>query len=156
MAAAASAREMRWCSRRRLEKEVNTYAWAYGSRERILTSVAETPRREMRLQVWRNTQMKRMFFTLVTAGLMAGDSGVRRRAIQERKENQQERIGERGGEWQPDSQETANLEKKEAGINREMRRDRAQNGGNLTNKEKAQVNRQQNRLSRQIYRDKHN
>jgi hypothetical protein len=38
----------------------------------------------------------------------------------------------------------------------EIRRDRIQNGGNLTNNEKAHVNRQQNRLSRNIYRDKHN
>ena len=52
--------------------------------------------------------------------------------------------------------ETANLEHKEAGLNHEIRRDRRQNGGNLTNKEKAQINRQQNRLSRNIYRDKHN
>ena len=36
-----------------------------------------------------------------------------------------------------------------------MRHDRKQNAGNLTNKEKAQINRQQNRLSRHIYNDKH-
>jgi hypothetical protein len=52
--------------------------------------------------------------------------------------------------------ETSNLEHKEAGLNREIRTDRKANGGNLTNKEKAQVNRQQNHLSKNIYRDKHN
>ena len=52
--------------------------------------------------------------------------------------------------------ETANLEHKEAKLNREIRHDRKQNGGNLTNKEKRQINRQQNQLSRQIYNKKHN
>ena len=76
--------------------------------------------------------------------------------IQQRKENQQDRIaqGVKSGELTP--RETANLENKEAAINRETRRDRRQNGGNLTNKEKAKVQHQQNKVSRDIYRDKHN
>jgi hypothetical protein len=37
-----------------------------------------------------------------------------------------------------------------------VRNHRAANGGRLTASEKAKVNRQQNRESRQIYRDKHN
>jgi len=41
-------------------------------------------------------------------------------------------------------------------LNRETRGDRAKNGGNLTNNEKARINHQQNKLSRNIYRDKHN
>jgi hypothetical protein len=52
--------------------------------------------------------------------------------------------------------ETANLETKEAAINGETRADRAANGGKLTQAEKQQVNRQQNKLSNQIYQDKHN
>ena len=36
-----------------------------------------------------------------------------------------------------------------------MRQDRKANGGNLTNKEKAQVNRQQNKVSKEIYNQKH-
>jgi len=99
--------------------------------------------------------MKRMFFTLVTAGLMVGTTAFAD-DIHQRKENQQQRIGEGVENGSLTPRETANLERKEAGVNRETRRDRAQNGGNLTNKEKAQVNRQQNRLSGQIYRDKHN
>ena len=39
---------------------------------------------------------------------------------------------------------------------KEIRADRKANGGNLTNNEKNQINRQQNTLSRDIYRDKHN
>jgi hypothetical protein len=43
--------------------------------------------------------------------------------------------------------ETANLESKKASINREVRADRALNGGKLTNQEKTIVNQQQNNLS---------
>jgi hypothetical protein len=76
--------------------------------------------------------------------------------IRQRQENQQDRIanGVKNGSLTP--RETANLENKEAKLNKEVRTDRKQNGGNLTNKQKAQVNRQQNRLSNQIYKDKHN
>jgi len=52
--------------------------------------------------------------------------------------------------------EATHLEKNEAKINKEVRTDRAANGGKLTPQERAQVNRQQNKMSRQIYRDKHN
>jgi hypothetical protein len=76
--------------------------------------------------------------------------------IHQRKENQQDRIaqGVKSGQLTP--RETANLENKEAAINHETREDRKANGGTLTPAEKAKVNHQQNKLSRQIYRDKHN
>lgn len=76
--------------------------------------------------------------------------------IAERKENQQDRIanGVKSGQLTPG--ETANLEKKEAAINKETSADRAANGGKLTSAEKAQVNKQQNQVSKQIYTDKHN
>jgi hypothetical protein len=94
--------------------------------------------------------MKRMLVALAVTGMM-----MSAQEIQQRKENQQDRIanGVANGSLTP--HETANLENKEAGLNHEIRHDRRQNGGNLTNKEKAQVNRQQNKLSRNIYRDKH-
>jgi hypothetical protein len=76
--------------------------------------------------------------------------------IQERKENQQDRIANGVKSGQLTAGETANLEKKEAAINAETRKDRAVNGGKLTPVEKQQVNRQQNRVSNQIYKDKHN
>ena len=99
---------------------------------------------------------------MIAAGLLAGLTGIAfaddppEGRIQERKENQQRRIGNgvKNGSLTP--RETVNLEKKEGALNREIHRDRVQNGGNLTNKEKAQINRQQNRLSRKIYKDKHN
>ena len=100
--------------------------------------------------------MKSMFLTLAVTGMMMTSAVMQAQEIQQRKENQQDRIanGMANGSLTP--HETANLEHKEAGLNHEIRRDRRQNGGNLTNKEKAQVNRQQNQLSRNIYRDKHN
>jgi hypothetical protein len=77
-------------------------------------------------------------------------------SVAQRKENQQDRIanGVKSGQLTPG--ETANLENKEAAINGETRADRAANGGKLTAAEKAQINRQQNHLSKQIYQDKHN
>jgi len=52
--------------------------------------------------------------------------------------------------------ETAHLEGREAAINKEVKNDRAANGGKLTPVERRQVNRQQNRTSNAIYRKKHN
>lgn len=73
-----------------------------------------------------------------------------------RKENQQDRIAQGVKSGQLTAHETGKLERKEAGLNREVRADRKANGGALTSAEKAKVNRQQNRLSNKIYRDKHN
>src|SRR5579859_7873102 len=99
--------------------------------------------------------MKRIAFTsLIAAGLMI--AGLNAQEIKARQENQQDRIAQGVKSGQLTAGETANLEHKEAGLNREIRHDRKQNGGNLTNKEKRQVNRQQNRISRQIYNKKHN
>jgi hypothetical protein len=52
--------------------------------------------------------------------------------------------------------ETAHIERNETGIHREVRTDRAANGGKLTPQEHRQVEHQQNMESRQIYHDKHN
>jgi len=76
--------------------------------------------------------------------------------IEQRKENQQDRIADGIKSGQLTAGETANLEKKEAAINKETAADRAANGGKLTPQEKAQVTRQQNQTSKQIYADKHN
>ena len=76
--------------------------------------------------------------------------------VDQREERQQDRIGQGVQSGQLTPGETANLERKEARINREIKRDRAANGGTLTPAERRRINRQQNRVSRQIYRDKHN
>jgi hypothetical protein len=69
---------------------------------------------------------------------------------------QQERIGQgvKSGSLTP--KEASNLERKEANLNREQRNMRSANGGKLTPGEKAKINRQQNGMSKQIYRKKHN
>jgi hypothetical protein len=76
--------------------------------------------------------------------------------VGQRKENQQDRVAQGIRSGQLTAGETSHLETKEAAINGETRADRAANGGKLTAAEKAQVNRQQNQLSKQIYKDKHN
>jgi hypothetical protein len=101
--------------------------------------------------------MKNLFLIMTTAGMLIGATGIANAddRIADRKENQQDRIaqGVKSGSLTP--KQTANLENKEANLNKEIRTDRKQNGGNLTNNQKAQVNRQQNRLSKNIYKDKH-
>jgi len=100
--------------------------------------------------------MRKAFLTVMTAGLLLAGLSYADDKIHDRKENQQGRIaqGVKSGSLTPG--ETANLEHREANLNKEIRTDRKANGGNLTNNQKAQVNRQQNHLSKSIYRDKHN
>ena len=76
--------------------------------------------------------------------------------INQRLENQQDRIAQGIRSGQLTAGEAANLESKESAITKEVRADRQANGGKLTQAERAQVNRQLNHTSRQIYRDKHN
>ena len=86
----------------------------------------------------------------------AATDAEKKPTIAQRKENQQDRIANGVKSGQLTAGETANLEKKEAAINKETRADRAANGGKLTAAEKAQINQQQNQMSKQIYADKHN
>src|SRR5258708_1408141 len=70
--------------------------------------------------------------------------------------NQQKRIGKGIESGSLTTKEGANLEKKEAGVRKEVHADRAANGGKLTADEKKQVNQQQNKISKQVYNKKHN
>src|SRR5258708_1194733 len=76
--------------------------------------------------------------------------------VDRRAERQQDRIAEGVENGSLTPRETANLEHREAKINREIKRDRAANGGTLTPAERAKINREQNRASRAVYRKKHN
>jgi hypothetical protein len=76
--------------------------------------------------------------------------------VNQRRENQQDRIANGVQSGQLTAGETKNVEGQEANLNREIRDDRHANGGALTQQEKQQVNRQQNGLSKEIYNDKHN
>jgi hypothetical protein len=98
--------------------------------------------------------MKRTLLTLLFTGIV-GTGLVQAQEVEQRKENQQDRIsnGVANGSLTP--HETSKLEHKEAKINKETRRDRRHHGGSLTAGEKAKVNHQQNKVSRDIYHEKH-
>jgi len=76
--------------------------------------------------------------------------------INQRKENQQDRIGQGVKSGQLTAGETARLEHQERGINREERGMRAQDNGHLTRQDRRTLHHQQNVESHRIYRDKHN
>src|SRR5579883_1819663 len=69
---------------------------------------------------------------------------------------QQHRIANGINSGQLTAGETQRLERREAGISRETRDMREDNGGHLNQAQRRAVNRQQNRASRHIYRAKHN
>ena len=76
--------------------------------------------------------------------------------INQRKENQQDRIAQGVKSGQLTAGETSHLEKQEAGINKEEAGMRAQDNGHLTKQDRKTLTHQQNVESRRIYRDKHN
>jgi len=76
--------------------------------------------------------------------------------IQDRKENQQDRIAQGVQSGQLTAGETKNLENKEAGLNKEEHNMRAEEDGHLTDADRAKLNKQQNKLSNQIHDDKTN
>jgi hypothetical protein len=101
--------------------------------------------------------MKRIVAGMMMGALLLGgvSSVLAQNEINERQRNQQKRIGEgvENGSLTPG--ETAHLEKQEAAIHHEVKTERQANGGTLTAQERRQVNRQQNRESRRIYKQKH-
>jgi hypothetical protein len=98
-----------------------------------------------------------MFFVTVCGSIaLAQTAPADPATVNQRKENQQDRIAQGVQSGQLTAGETANLEGKEAALNQEVGADRKANGGTLTPAEKAQVQQQQNGLSKQIYADKHN
>jgi hypothetical protein len=102
--------------------------------------------------------MKRIVTSMMMGALLLGgvSSVLAQNEVNQRERNQQERIGQGVESGSLTAGETAHLEKQEAGINHEVRQDRKANGGTLTAQERRQVNRQQNRESKRIYKDKHN
>jgi hypothetical protein len=112
--------------------------------------------------------MKRRFFALAAAALLATGSAIAQQSqpqtqpnqpaptVGQREQNQQDRIANGIDSGQLTAGETKNLESREANINREVRDDRAGDDGHLTAGERTQINQQQNHLSNSIYQDKHN
>jgi hypothetical protein len=76
--------------------------------------------------------------------------------VQQRKNYQQNRIANGVQSGQLTAGETKNLESKEAGLNKEERNMRSQDNGHLTSADRTKLNNQQNKLSNNIYSDKHN
>jgi hypothetical protein len=75
--------------------------------------------------------------------------------VNNREQNQQDRIanGEKNGTLTPG--QAAHLENREQHIENQEKRDMAAHDGHLTKNEQKQLNKEQNRTSRQIYKDKH-
>ena len=91
------------------------------------------------------------------AGPGVVDSGHPRvNQVNRREGRQQNRIanGIKNGSINP--KEAANLERREASVQRQEQRDMANHNGHLTKAEQKQLNRRENHISRSIYRDKHN
>jgi len=107
--------------------------------------------------------MKRTLITLTAAVLMTSGLAFAQQTdphdkatVNQRRENQQDRIAQGVRSGQLTARETGRLESREARVNHEIRADRRVHNGHLTAPERRQVNRQQNRISKSIYRDKHN
>ncbi len=113
--------------------------------------------------------MNRTALTLAAAALIATGSAFAQQSqpaqttpnqpaptVNDRRDNQQDRIANGVQSGQLTAGETKNLEGREANLNREIRDDRQGDDGKLTGQERQQINSQQNNLSRSIYADKHN
>jgi hypothetical protein len=92
----------------------------------------------------------------VFAQSQSGSDSSNPPTIQQRKDNQQDRIANGVQSGQLTAGETKNLETKEAGLNHEEHTMRSEDDGHLTAADRARLNNQQNHLSNNIYGDKHN
>lgn len=90
------------------------------------------------------------------AALAVSTSMAMGQTIHPRKDYQQDRIGQGVRSGQLTRHETTNLERREMSINREEHAMRRAHNGHLTRADRAALTRRQNRVSRSIYRDKHN
>ncbi|MFI5167769.1 MAG: hypothetical protein ACHQQS_14215 [Thermoanaerobaculales bacterium] len=99
--------------------------------------------------------VKTALVAATVAGTLLLGASAQAGEIQWRRCRQQQRIAQGVASGQLTARETARLEGQEARLNGEIRAMRVANGGWLTPGERALINRQQNVLSRRIYREKH-
>ncbi len=92
--------------------------------------------------------------TIILLGANAVFAGTNDPGIQQREQNQEKRIDQGVASGQLTPREAGRLETKEARIQQNEARMKAD--GNLTVRERRKLNRQQNQASRAIYRKKHN
>jgi hypothetical protein len=100
--------------------------------------------------------MKSIILAAAAAAILAAGAVAQTSEVGKRVENQQDRIAQGVKSGKLTAGETSNLEEKESAIHQEVKTDRSLNGGKLTNQERKIVNQQQNQMSNQIYKDKHN
>ena len=75
--------------------------------------------------------------------------------VNQREQNQQNRIANGMQNGTLNSKQAANLEKRETAVQNRENKDMAEHNGHLTKAEQRGINRQQNRISNSIYKDKH-
>ena len=75
--------------------------------------------------------------------------------VNRREANQQNRIGNGLKNGTLNSKQATNLEKRETSVQNREQKDMAAHNGHLTKAEQNGINRQQNRISKSIYDDKH-
>ena len=75
--------------------------------------------------------------------------------VNRREGRQQQRIGNGIKSGKLKAQQASHLEKREANVQNREKKDMAQHNGHLTKAEQKGINRQQNRISKSIYKDKH-
>lgn len=75
--------------------------------------------------------------------------------VNRREQNQQNRIANGLKNGTLNSKQATNLEKRETSVQNREKKDMSEHNGHLTKAEQAGINRQQNRISRSIYKDKH-
>jgi hypothetical protein len=75
--------------------------------------------------------------------------------VNQREQNQQDRIANGLKNDRLNAKQASNLERREAAVQNREQKDMAKNNGHLTKAEQRSLNRQQNRISRSIYKDKH-
>jgi len=75
--------------------------------------------------------------------------------VNQREQNQQNRIANGLKNDSLNPKQASNLEKREASVENREKKDMAEHNGHLTKAEQRGINRQQNRISKSIYKDKH-
>jgi len=75
--------------------------------------------------------------------------------VNKREQNQQDRIANGLKNGTLNAKQASNLEKRENNLQNREKKDMAAHNGHLTKAEQNGLNRQENRISRSIYKDKH-
>jgi|GEM_PF-1289359 len=83
-------------------------------------------------------------------------NSVKPNEVDNREANQQQRTANGLRSGQMTSGEAARTNRRQAGVDQQVHNERTANGGALNARQKQQANREQNRNSKQIYKEKHN